>query len=111
MDTEMDCSYDPFFGGEDLGYYNIDQVELLPAGVGLADMIQASRPAFIHNDVLYWQGDRSVTVSLVDRTGKWLVGPVRAEGGNYPLPNGMAQGVYLVIMQHEGRQVLKWVRE
>lgn len=110
-DAEMDCLYDPFFGGEDLGYYNIDQVELLPAGVGMVGMIRDSRPAFIHNDVLYWEGGRAVTISLVDRTGKLLMGPVRADGGTYLLPNGVAQGLYLVVVQNEGLQVLKWVRE
>lgn len=109
-DTEMDCSYDPFFGGEDLGYYHIDQVELVPVGVGVLDTHRSIGSVFIHDDVLYWEAGRSVMIDLVDRTGRHILRSVRADGGSYPLPHGLAAGMYIVIVQHNDRQVLKWVR-
>lgn len=110
-DPEMDFSFDPFFGGEDLGYYNIDQIVLVPDGVGLNDIRQNGPTAFIHNGVLHHDGEPSVIITVFDARGSQVQSSIISTGGLFTLPVQLSPGCYFVRMQCPRVQVLKWVKE
>lgn len=110
-DAEMDCSYDPFFGGEDLGYYNIDQVELVPDDVGLNEALGDRPHAFIHGGVLRHDGEPSANITVFDARGGQVLSPIASTGGWFALPLELSAGCYFVRVDGHGTQVLKWVKE
>ena len=107
----MDFSYDPFFGGADLGYYDIDQVELVPDDVGLIEALGKQPNVYIHGDVLYYGAESSVFITMFDARGSHIRQSVSSTGGRFALPDDVSSGCYFIRVEGRGTHVLKWVKE
>lgn len=112
-DSMMDCTYDPFFGGVDLGYYNVDAVELVPVDVSIGDTFRPMTSAYIMDGGVFWPGHRQVDMEIFNLAGSRIVyhlGHGNADGG-LELPRGLASSLYVVYLRdRDDLTVVKWIK-
>ncbi|HRP81012.1 MAG TPA: hypothetical protein PLY76_03855, partial [Flavobacteriales bacterium] len=114
-DSNMDCVYDPFWGGNDFAYYMVDKVEVMESGLTIGDPVaSAGSPAYVHQGTLYWPGHKLARCKVMDLGGRWVSNRNYALDLDvgYILPDDLAPGLYLVqVTDGKDRQVVRWFKE
>jgi hypothetical protein len=112
-DADMSSAYDPFFGGVDLGYYNVDKVELVTIDVAVPDVSGGDGSLYIFRGTLYWPDHHIAKVTFFNVVGGKVVDTVYGDGrGVIELPVDIAHGVYVLLVHGaEGTKAIKWVKE
>lgn len=114
-DSNMDCVYDPFWGGNDFAYYMVDKVEVTESGLTIGDPVaSAGSTAYVHQSTLYWPGHKLARCKVMDLGGRWVSNRNHALDLDvgYLLPDDLAPGLYLVqVTDGKDPQVVRWFKE